>query len=74
MPVVVAQDGLVWNLTGATVTSSYRKPDTSPSAVIRWAPEGGLIKPRTAVSSTPLAMTEIFTVPPISHEVKLFVP
>ncbi|MNJ39670.1 hypothetical protein D3C77_345480 [compost metagenome] len=47
---------------------------TSPSPLIKCAPDGGLIRSMTAVSSIPLAITLMLTLPPVSQLVRLLEP
>src|SRR3954452_11888543 len=74
MLLVLVRLGAVYISDGTASRLVCRKPPMSPSADSSGAPVGGLIRSRTAVSSMPLAITEMLTVPPVSHAVRLFVP
>ncbi|MNZ82105.1 hypothetical protein D3C78_1007940 [compost metagenome] len=67
-------EGFVSIFAGAAVKSSCRKPDTSPTALIKCAPVGGLTKSRIDISSIPCAITEILIFLLSSQSVRLFVP
>ena len=75
MPVLVERGTLACDA-GTTLTSLWRKPLMSPSALRSGAPEGGLTRSCTAVSSMPCAMTliVIWLVVLKSHVVRFVLP
>jgi hypothetical protein len=72
--VVLVKFGDVNIRAGTVVRLSCRKPPMSPSPETSGAPDGGLTRSSTAVSSSPATMGRIVIFCPASHAVRFVVP
>lgn len=71
---MLVKTGWVNIMAGTVFRSVCRKPPMSPSPLTSGAPEGGLIRSSTAVSSRPLTIGLTVNCPPVSHLVRSVLP